>query len=57
MLNSMLNGLTYEETTRGVIDLSTGMARETTTEFTASVRVVAEEDGLPAASHELASRA
>jgi hypothetical protein len=44
MLNSMLNGLTYEETTRGVIDLSTGMARETTTEFTASVRVVAEEE-------------
>ncbi len=44
MLNSMLSGLTYEETTRGVIDLGTGMARETTTDFTASVRVVAEQE-------------
>lgn len=44
MLNAMLSDLAYEETTRGVIDLSTGMARETTTDYTVSVRVVAEQE-------------
>lgn len=43
MLNSMLSGLAYDETTRGVIDLDTGLARETTTDFTVAMRVVAQE--------------
>lgn len=44
MVNSMLADLAYQETTRGVIDLSTGMARETTTDYTMSVRMMAAEE-------------
>ena len=44
MLNSMLADLQYEETTRGVIDLSSGLARETTTDYTMSVRMIATEE-------------
>lgn len=44
LVNSMLADLQYEETTRGVIDLTTGMARETTTDYTMSVRMMASEE-------------
>lgn len=37
MIDLGLNGLSYEETTTGVIDLATGWARETTTDFTVTM--------------------
>lgn len=43
MMDAMLGDLAYEETTRGVIDLSTGLARETTTEFTVTARMTGSE--------------
>jgi hypothetical protein len=46
VLDSMLADLNYEETTRGVIDLSTGMARETTTEYTLSARMAGSEEAV-----------
>lgn len=44
MLNMMVADFAYDETTRGVIDLSTGLARETTTDYTVSVRLVAGDE-------------
>ncbi|HYD88484.1 MAG TPA: hypothetical protein VEA80_13495 [Vitreimonas sp.] len=44
LINTMLADFGYEETTRGVIDLTTGMARETTTDFTLSARFAASEE-------------
>lgn len=44
LINAMLVDFDYQETTVGVVDLTTGMARETTTDYTMSVRVVASED-------------
>ncbi|MBC7770122.1 MAG: hypothetical protein H7124_15165 [Phycisphaerales bacterium] len=46
MLDTMLAGFNYEDTTRGVIDLTTGLARETTTDFTLIVSMVATEEPL-----------
>lgn len=43
MIDMMLADLSYEETTTGIVDLSTGMARETTTEFSVSARMVSSE--------------
>lgn len=44
VINTMLVDLDYEDTTRGVIDLNTGMARETITDYTVSARIVASEE-------------
>lgn len=46
MLDAMLSDLSYEENTRGVIDLSTGLAREITTDFSFSARMTGQETPL-----------
>jgi len=43
MVNSMLTEFSYEDTTRGVIDMTTGFARETVTDYTMSARVAASD--------------
>lgn len=49
MINAMLADFEYEATTRGIIDLATGMARETTTDYTFSARMAGSEQ--PMATH------
>ncbi|WP_395647429.1 hypothetical protein [Terricaulis sp.] len=43
MLDAMLGDVAYEENTRAVIDLSTGLAREATTDFSVSARMTGTE--------------
>lgn len=43
MVNSMLTEFSYEDTTRGVIDMTTGFARETVTDYTMSARIAASD--------------
>lgn len=43
MLDAMLSDMSYTENTRAVIDLSTGLAREITTDFTFSSRIAGAE--------------
>lgn len=49
MINAMLVDFDYESTTRGVVDLASGMARETTTDYTVSARMAGSEQ--PMAMH------
>lgn len=46
LFNSMVTDFSYDETTRGVIDLSTGMARETTTDYTVTLAIVGSDEPL-----------
>ncbi len=50
MLDTALGGLTYQETTTGVIDLATGLARETTTDYVVTITTGEGEAATPITS-------
>lgn len=50
LLNGVLGGLQYEETTTGVVNLATGMANETTTNHTVSLAPPGDPSGEPMTS-------